>query len=31
MDQRIIDKNSYATGGKNGLREIMRWDFGNNL
>jgi len=30
MDQRIIDKNSYATGGDS-LREITRQDFWNNL
>ena len=31
MDQIIIDKNSYATGGKYDLREIMRHDFEINL
>ena len=26
----INEENGYATGEKNGLREIMRWDLGNN-
>jgi hypothetical protein len=31
MIEKTVEENSYATGGKDGLREIMRRDFGNNL